>query len=594
MLTTQDSTNVVIRRAQLDLLPDEVLTAIFSYLDATSLSKVLSLSRKLNSVGNEGSLWRILTLQDFKYWEDSDHIKEERHLAAQQTWKGLYASRRVSATWTANLVKGLVDIPHGRLRKAESIQNGGYRTKDALLRLYHEAPTECLLAQRYWVHAMLGCVNRAYALRRLNAVRIGRNALNGTEEALAALDMFILGPDANGDMNDTFRRLGEMVAALRNAHPEIDTKTTREKACIIAEFLRAKKWVGIQGDSDHYTIEDQFLGIALRSSHHNSLPLVTCVIFCYVCRAFGLRAQPCSYPNHIHAVIQPPRPSNPDEAVDLDGQLLPASFRIARERGDNFADLIDGGSEPPTESTHLYMDPFNSAEPVALSLLQERLNFFRSGMNRATRASFLLPAPTQPLLIRTAMNLLNSIRENTFRQRNIYGRAPASGTRNFYDEDGNELRIDMHAAAYAALYVRVLFAPRPDIMHDELQTLQEYFAHHFPEDIPNYVTYLRPHISASLGVETNEREDDLVQALRAQDETLPMPKLRRDYELLGNGAGVSEPIVHKVGTVFKHRRQNYHAVIYGWDGSCNMEERWIVGNGVDSLPKGRGQPFYNA
>ena len=40
-------------------------------------------------------------------------------------------------------------------------------------------------------------------------------------------------------------------------------------------------------------------------------------------------------------------------------------------------------------------------------------------------------------------------------------------------------------------------------------------------------------------------------------------------------------------------RYDYRCVIYGWDHRCEMSDAWILQMGVDSLPHGRNQPFYN-
>ena len=34
-------------------------------------------------------------------------------------------------------------------------------------------------------------------------------------------------------------------------------------------------------------------------------------------------------------------------------------------------------------------------------------------------------------------------------------------------------------------------------------------------------------------------------------------------------------------------------MIYGWDLTCKMNDLWIARMGVDRLPNGRNQPFYN-
>ena len=38
---------------------------------------------------------------------------------------------------------------------------------------------------------------------------------------------------------------------------------------------------------------------------------------------------------------------------------------------------------------------------------------------------------------------------------------------------------------------------------------------------------------------------------------------------------------------------DYHCVIYGWDHQCEMSQAWILQMGVDRLPLGPNQPFYN-
>ncbi|XP_019859343.1 PREDICTED: F-box only protein 21-like [Amphimedon queenslandica] len=52
-------------------------------------------------------------------------------------------------------------------------------------------------------------------------------------------------------------------------------------------------------------------------------------------------------------------------------------------------------------------------------------------------------------------------------------------------------------------------------------------------------------------------------------------------------------IQYDIGMIMKHIRYDYYCVIYGWDYSCEMTEAWIHQMGVDQLPLGPNQPFYN-
>lgn len=594
MTENENASNGSANVPKLVALPDEVLTTILSYLDPVSLTKTLQVNQQFFRVGTENLLWRDLVLKTFRFWDDEDFIEDRQLNPAVQRWKDLFTIRKRKINETVRCIRRMVDGPTGRLRLAQRVQSMGYGVKDVLLDMYHNAPPETLLAQRYWVYSMLGCINRSFALQRLQLIKFREDRKNPTEEALAALDMFVLGADANGDIGDTFSRLDEMVAAVRAAHPEIKSKTPRERACIIAEFLRQKNWIGISEGAEYYSIENQFLGIALRSSSRNSLPLISCVIYCYVCRAFDLRAQPCSFPNHVHAVVQPLLdPNSGLPQTDLDGRHLPADFVLNTTTPDSVADLLGNSQQTPTETpsdlTHLYIDPFHSSEPVPIATLNQQLTFTVPSMQRAQRAAFLVPAAPRGLLIRTAHNIIRSIREAAIREHTLRATGGHIGFGfDLRDADGNRITIDLHAAAYAALYTHVLFATSAHNVTDNIEDLQAYFVHHFPEDIPNYMEYIKPFTRGfTRGFDNEDGVDELVSELLNQDDQLPVPKLREDVE-------GSEPIKFKVGTVFKHRRQGYTAVIYGWDSTCKMDERWIRGNNVDRLPNGRGQPFYNA
>lgn len=325
---------------ELDSLPNEVLQVIFKYLDAISLTSVSRVSKRFSSIADEHLIWKAICLRSFRYWDPSHDVETRKSDPTFHDWKGLYAVRHRAHIATEYMLKAIIDQPVGRLTRVQRICDHGYGIKDTLLKLYAEsAHTDYSLAQRYWTHTLLSCLNRSQALDTLTRVRYRTDVENPTELAIASLDMFTLGSNPEGDIDDTFRRLNGYVSAIRAAYPDIDSQSARTKAMTIASFLRSKKWVGIDEGAEYYSIENQFLGYATRSSHRNSIPLITCVIYCYVCRALGLKAQPCSYPNHVHAVIQPA-----DSTTDLDGNPLPSDF------APTFPDLTTL-EQPPNPST---------------------------------------------------------------------------------------------------------------------------------------------------------------------------------------------------------------------------------------------------
>ena len=577
---------------RLDCLPDEVIEAILQQLDALSLIKVSSVSSHFQAVASEQLIWKDLVLRDFVFWDEKHEISKKLRDPLFHDWKELYAVRHTANIATRRAVQQMISDPIGRLAKAHKVLDHGYGIKDVLLELNKDAAnTDCVLAQRYWSQMLLACLNRSIALEQWTRVRYRSDAANPTETALACFDMFVLGPSAEGDINDTFRRLDEMVDAVRTAHPDLDEQTPRQKAVVIAEFLREKKWIGIDEDRDYYSIEHQFLGLALRSPHRSSLPLITCVIYSYVCRAFGLRAQPCNFPMHVHAVIQPPLPLSPDDPqLDLDNQILPPNH-LPESSDDPNAD-----TEPLSDLTHLYIDPFVNAAPKGLSRMQTELHFSVPNATRAQTASYLVPASPRSLLIRSAHNIIHSVQSTPFE--NAHRRRPTGNP----SDPNTESDISIYSATYAALFALVMFPSSPQGLAASLSNLRQHYAHHFIEDLRNYSNYILPLTTgASFGITfggDRGTTDQLVSLVRQEDRTPKHPKRRADIRpgFVTDGeaeAGREGDIWYTVGTVFRHKRQGYVAVIYGWDGRCEMGESWIVGNGVDRLGGGRGQPFYN-
>ncbi|KAF0306006.1 F-box only protein 21 [Amphibalanus amphitrite] len=58
-------------------------------------------------------------------------------------------------------------------------------------------------------------------------------------------------------------------------------------------------------------------------------------------------------------------------------------------------------------------------------------------------------------------------------------------------------------------------------------------------------------------------------------------------------AGPSAATPQRGGFTVRHRRYHYHAVVAGWTERCDATEGWIEQMGVDRLPLGRHQPFFN-
>ena len=54
-----------------------------------------------------------------------------------------------------------------------------------------------------------------------------------------------------------------------------------------------------------------------------------------------------------------------------------------------------------------------------------------------------------------------------------------------------------------------------------------------------------------------------------------------------------QAITFELGDVVVHVSQGYRGVVVGYDDACQQTEAWVEAMGVESLPGGRGQPFYH-
>ncbi|KAI1608709.1 F-box protein 21 [Exophiala viscosa] len=531
--------------SQLTALPDEVIQTILSYLPPSTTLSLQQTCRRFVDVASEPLLWKQYCQTGFRWWHRQHLVKTKFQDASFIDWKPLFATRHLSSQATRNAIGRIVADELGRLDSIKVILDAGYDAKDDLLDMFWNASSsEDHLAQKYWSHAALGCLHRVTAVEEWLDLKAGRAYVDAFEKPLAALDLFILEEQATGDTDDIFARLDSYVASVRRAYPAIDDLSPRDKAATVAEHLLQNKWIGIQDDRHYHSLDHMFLGVALFSGNRNSVPLISAVIYCYVARQFNLRAAPCNYPFHVHALVQPPA------GIDLDGNLLSES---------------DLGNTEPSKLTHLYMDPFNSSEPVTLSTLERNLNFVAPTSSPAQKASYLSAATPRDLTIRAAHNILSSPSQ--------YAGPPLHP-------------INPNLATYAALFSLVFLARStanpPDQLRQHLVVLTQHFLEYFDLDIHLFETYVLP---LTISQPDARAYRNLIHQLKDSDHESRPPKSRSDPR--------NAVVKFNVGQVFRHRRRHYLAVIYGWDPYCRMQEQWITMNQVDRLPNGRNQPFYN-
>ncbi|KAK6523971.1 hypothetical protein TWF281_001928 [Arthrobotrys megalospora] len=213
------------------------------------------------------------------------------------------------------------------------------------------------------------------------------------------------------------------------------------------------------------------------------------------------------------------------------------------------------------ESSHFYVNPHDGTEVVLQPELENRLQLIGVTVTSETITKYLHPAATKELVLRNARNILR----NTPRAR-----------RHLVD-DRLDPGINVDAAEYAALFAIALLSNTwtTRILEPLCRCLQE----SFPLDVGLIEKFIVP--LAGPGSRPARLLQTICIALRNEDGMVRKPKLRS----LGENRGV----LFHIGTVFKHRRYGYQAVITGWTVNMAYE-------GLDieegELQKGLMQPFY--
>jgi F-box protein 21 len=304
-------------------------------------------------------------------------------------------------------------------------------------------------------------------------------------------------------------------------------------------------------DTSYGALGNSFIGLVLKSSTHESLPLISVAIYCALARRVGLDARPCGFPYHVYTLVYAP-PNH-----DLDGNYKPSS-----------SSTLD----------FMYLDPFRSSNEVFQGDLVRTLRDLH--VPTPEHRHFLSDTHTRELVLRTARNIMTSVQ--TIRQSEAGLRGIQASWLNFYP--------DMDNAFYASIWSMLLLGPmyeNPGLSNATtrrrqfLPYLLEHFQTHCPWDVSLLEQYVIPMFYDQ---PEGQRLLQFVQSMYQVD-AMRKPILRRDDK--------TENVKFKVGQLFQHRRYSYEGVITGWDVSCDAGEDWIQNMSVDTLPKGRNQAFYH-
>lgn len=271
------------------------------------------------------------------------------------------------------------------------------------------------------------------------------------------------------------------------------------------------------------------------TTHKDTIPISLVYIFVCLARRLGISASPVDFPARVLAVVSSPEPAVPDIIVDVFGSRIKAILSI---KEDIPRLLTDAGIAP-------------------LPVMR-----------------YVRPASTTSMVVRASRNILASF--------------------SFLPPTESISEGDLHTAFYVGLTVNLIFL-------NDRRYLLNIMKHigRFPLDILSVLTdALAPGLSPPI-------QEQLLASCKAahedEDEAVTSVTLR---------SKLSVPIKHFAGMIFKHAKYEYIGYVYGWEvsfsfpvlavvgpmfsqPSCMASEGWITSMNVDSLPRGRHQPFYH-
>ena len=361
-------------------LPQEILHHVLLYLPPLAVLNFQQVCHAFDEICGP-LLWRTICLRRFQYWSPKRQFPHKVSMPVVQVeWKLLYADRYTINQHIGRKLDSILDAQMGRIEKMRSILQYGYDAKDVLLEHLHiEDDAPDVLSRRWYSRAVLTCIHRGTALEQWLELRQASGDYVPLEKALGAFDLFII-QDGKGDLQDITAKLNELADRFRHHHPAYMDMSDRRRAIAVADFVLAQGLVGIQGnvDAHYHDLQNNFIGLALRSGQRSSLPLISVAIYCCIAQRLGLDARPCGFPWHALAIVESA------DGHSLDGRQL--AVGSAQER--------------------MYMDPFRSAEEVQAETLIAQL--VSMGVPQVDHAKLLDIAPTAEIVARCARSIIRS------------------------------------------------------------------------------------------------------------------------------------------------------------------------------------------
>jgi F-box protein 21 len=215
-------------------------------------------------------------------------------------------------------------------------------------------------------------------------------------------------------------------------------------------------------------------------------------------------------------------------------------------------------SSPNPDVSEFFVDVFGSRTQTILTLQDDIPHFLvQAGITATSMVRWASPASSTSMLVRASRNILSSVYD-----------FPA----------GTVPETVQRTAFYVSLMINVIFMNNSRYLLNIIKHINWFLLDLLPVLVDSLTPLLNPDLQEQLTTHCKAiMEDEKEVAITSH----PRSALTQEVKFF-------------VGMVFKHGAHGYVGYVYGWDPSCAAAEDWIREMDVDSLSRGRHQPFYHA
>ncbi|KAG9119813.1 hypothetical protein FRC07_004968 [Ceratobasidium sp. 392] len=403
------------------------------------------------------------------------------------------------------------------------------------------------IQRRWWAKQLLGTISRTDAVNTMARIFLNdqpdsrslENARN-FEDGLKALSGLMgvntseISHNYDNLATECGRQLVEDGICVDPTKPEFDLKTFSSGVC---RWMVGQGFRKAAGDGQYYDLMNHFPH-KFMTTNRRALPMSLVCTFVAIVTRLGFLSAPVGFPGHVHAWIALPSYHLPE--------FVP------------FEPETDWEDETPTQRLHV--DVFNSDVEPFLSSDSMRGTLNNLQVPRDQQPMLMRPSAASEMVLRAANNILHSVT----RIQHLPGSHIQAETRG----------AALYASAMTFLVARPQAADATRFIAGVISVVKE----QFPLDADTVLERLSSLIfnqepARAVGIHLRNALGMLRSA--------PVNVNKRTKERWW------------VGMMFRHARYNYVGVILGWDAECAASEEWMREAGVDELPRGRKQPFYN-